>query len=101
MAQFDVYANPNKMTNTETPYLLDVQADVLSPLGTRAIVPLVANAKQAKHLNPKFQINGKEVIMSTAQIVGVPIEILGDKVATLKEQRAEILAAIDFLITGF
>lgn len=52
MAQFDVYANPNPNTNKEVPYPLDVQADILSSLETRVIVPLVIQSKTAKHLNP-------------------------------------------------
>ncbi|MCI4399115.1 MAG: CcdB family protein [Campylobacteraceae bacterium] len=101
MAQFDVYANPNPNTNKEIPYLLDVQADILSSLETRVVVPLVIQSKTAKHLNPVFEVKNKKVVMSTSQIAGVPLSVLGEKVANLKDKRAEIIAAIDFLITGF
>jgi toxin CcdB len=101
VAQFDVYANPNPNTNKEIPYLLDVQADILSSLETRVVVPLVIQSKTAKHLNPVFEVKNKKVVMSTSQIAGVPLSVLGEKVANLKDKRAEIIAAIDFLITGF
>lgn len=101
MAQFDVYANPNPNTNKEVPYLLNVQADILSSLETRVIVPLVIQSKTAKHLNPVFEVKNKKVAMSTSQLVGAPLSILGGKVTSLKDKRAEIIAAIDFLITGF
>ena len=39
--------------------------------------------------------------MSTSQLVGAPLSVLGEKVTSLKDKRAEIIAAIDFLITGF
>lgn len=101
MAQFDVYANPNQSTNKKTPYLLDVQADILSSLETRVIVPLVVSSIAAKHLNPEFEVKNKKVMMSTAEMAGIPLSVLGEKVASLKDKRAEIIAAIDFLITGF
>ena len=39
--------------------------------------------------------------MSTSQIAGAPLSVIGEKVNSLKDKRAEIIAAIDFLITGF
>lgn len=104
MAQFDVYANPNPETKRAIPYLLDVQADLLNNLTTRVVVPLYsasAMCKAAQHLNPRFSIKKASVIMSTAELAGVSMHNLGDKVCSLKEHRSEIIAALDFLITGF
>ena len=104
MAQFDVYDNPNPETKQAIPYLLDVQADLLDNLTTRVVVPLItlsAMGKAAKHLNPQFKINQTTVFMSTAELAGVNLHVLGEKVCSLKEQRNEIIAAIDFLFTGF
>jgi toxin CcdB len=42
MARFDVYANPGSHATT-TPYLLDVQSDLLDGLDTRMVI-LVDNA---------------------------------------------------------
>jgi hypothetical protein len=39
MARFDVYANPGSHATT-TPYLLDVQSDLLDGLDTRMVIPL-------------------------------------------------------------
>jgi toxin CcdB len=39
--------------------------------------------------------------MSTSELAGVNLYALGDKVCSLKEHRAEIIAALDFLFTGF
>jgi len=104
MAQFDVYANPNPETKRTIPYLLDVQTDLLGNLTTRVVMPLYsvsAMGKAAKHLNPQFSIKRTIVIMSTAELAGVTLNRLGDKVCSLKEHRNEIIAALDFLITGF
>ena len=104
MAQFDVYENPNPETNQSIPYLLDVQADLFDNLTTRVVVPLIAVSamgKAAKHLNPQFKINRTSVVMSTVELAGVNLHILGQKVCSLKEKRNEIIAALDFLFTGF
>ena len=104
MAQFDVYHNLNKETNQIIPYLLDVQADLLNGLSTRVVVPLIAAAamgKAIRHLNPQFQIGDARVIMSTAELAGVPTTAIGEKVGSLTEQHDEIIAALDFLFIGF
>lgn len=104
MAQFDIYSNPNPETKRAIPYLLDVQADLLKNLKTRVVIPLYsvsAMGKAAKHLNPRFSIKRTTVVMSTAELAGVPVHSLGDKVCSLKDHRNEIIAALDFLFTGF
>jgi toxin CcdB len=104
MAQFDVYENQNPETKESIPYLLDLQADLLENLTTRVVVPLVtvaAMGKAAKYLNPQFKIKRTTVIMSTAELAGVNLNVLGNKVCSLREQRFEIIAALDFLFTGF
>ena len=102
MAQFDVYLNPNADTRESIPFLLDVQADLLDMLSTRVVVPLVVadEMSPAKNLNPQFKIKGIAVVMSTAELAGVSIRALGDKVVSLKNKRDEIIAALDLLFTG-
>ncbi|MDE2118513.1 MAG: CcdB family protein, partial [Betaproteobacteria bacterium] len=95
MAQFDVYLNPNPGTRKSIPYLLDVQADLLDTLATRVVVPLILAEEMglaAKHLNPQFKIKGVAVVMSTAELAGIPNRSLGDKFASLKSKRDEIIA---------
>ena len=104
MAQFDVYENQNPETKESIPYLLDLQSDLLDNLATRVVVPLISVAdmgKAAKYLNPQFKIKRTTVIMSTAELAGVNLHVLGEIVCSLKEHRAEIIAALDFLFTGF
>jgi len=102
MAQFDVYINNNKSAK-DFPYLLDVQTDLLDDLNTRLVIPLINSAKEKnpiKNLNFVFEIEGKRMLMSTAEMAGVPNRSLGKKVTSLKNYRDKIIAAIDFLITG-
>jgi toxin CcdB len=103
MAQFDVYENPNPASQKSAPYLLDVQTDLLDNLATRVVVPLVDAAsmpKPGRHLNPALSIGETTYLMSTAEIAGVSVKSLGKKVCSIKEQRNDIVAALDFLITG-
>ena len=104
MAQFDLYINPNPETNHSIPFLLDVQTDFLSNLATRVVMPLytaTAFGKAATQLNPNFSVQQETVVLSTSELAGVAISSLGDKVGSLKEHRQEIIAALDFLFTGF
>lgn len=103
MAQFDVYLNPNADTRNAIPFLLDVQSDLLDTLATRVVAPLFLAEEMglaAKHLNPQFKVKGVAVVMSTAELAGISIRALGDKVASLKNKRDEIISALDLLFTG-
>ena len=104
MAQFDVYLNQNSATNKAIPYYLNVQADLLDSLNTRVIVPLVREeevGKLVKSLHLKFKVKGETVVMSTAELAGLPMRALGEKVTSLKSKRHEIIAALDLVFTGF
>ncbi len=103
MAQFDVYINKSPKSRKEIPYLLDVQSDLLSSLDSRVVVPLVKKTLMTpiKYLNPIFKVEDCEVILSTSEISGIPLSVLDKKVTSFKDKRNEIIAALDFLITGF
>lgn len=104
MAQFDVYLNPNSATNKTVPYFLNVQADLLDSLHTRVIVPLVREKEMGgaiKGLHLKCKVKGETLVLSTAELAGLPLRALGDKVMSLKSKRDEIIAALDLVFTGF
>ena len=101
MAQFDVYENTNEKTKEQTPFLLDIQNDILKNLSTRVVIPLIVSSKSINLLNPKYTINGITVALSTAEIASIPMEIFGNKISSLKDKREEIIGAVDFLVTGF
>ena len=104
MAQFDVYTNPNPTTKKYIPYLLDVQNNMFDTLATRMIVPLVIGKSMAtpmQRLNPGFEIEGRLIYMSTAELAGVSKKAIGKYVCSLSFKRGEILDALDFIITGF
>lgn len=103
MAQFDIHRNLNPATRKVFPYLLNVQSDLLDVLATRTVIPLIRKMeleRPIKGLTPQFRIQGKELLMDTPEIAGVPKKILGDVVASAANRRSEIIAALDLLILG-
>ena len=103
MAQFDVYRNPNPDTQQYAPFLVDVQSDLLVPLSTTVVIPLIkANqvSKPISRLNPKFKIKNTNTVLSTAELAGVSHQELGDYVVSLADHRIEIIDALDLLFTG-
>ena len=98
MPRFDVYRNPGGAG-----FLLDCQADLLSGLNTRLVVPLLAPAdapKPAGRLNPTFEVQGEPHVMVTQYAAAVELRELGPKVASLDAHDHQIGNALDFLLTG-
>ncbi|MDH3642995.1 MAG: CcdB family protein [Gammaproteobacteria bacterium] len=103
MAQFDVHRNSNPASRRSIPYLVDVQSDLLESLSTRVVIPLLrqtSSVEAVSRLNPAFEIDGVACVLSTAELAGVLHSNIGAKVGSLNQQRAAIINALDFLITG-
>ena len=105
MAQFSVYRNKNARTKATFPYLVDVQSDLLEPLNTRVVIPMTKAAaltrKPVSHLTPEVSFNGDRYVLMTPQLAGVGRAELGPHAGALVDERHVIMAAIDFLLTGF
>lgn len=103
MAQFDVYKNTNPKTRRSVPFLVDVQSDLLDPIATRVVIPLVRTSKATQpitRLNPEFEIEGTKVMLSTPELAGIPFSEVGKQIMSLKECRTDIINALDVLFTG-
>ena len=105
MARFDVYPNPGSHANS-TPYLLDVQSNLLDGLESRMVVPLrslaqFANVKLPAQLTPVLTIQGKDFLLETPKMGAVPGRILKTPIASVADQHARITAAMDFLLLGY
>ena len=69
MARFDVRANLNRASRARVPFLVELQADMLSALHTCLVAPLVPSAEfgpPATRLNPEFRIGNRKFVMDTA-----------------------------------
>jgi toxin CcdB len=105
MARFSIYHNVDDPTKT-TPYILDVQTDLLNGLNTRIVIPLrksgrYQNLSSAEDLMPSFVIQGKKFVLDTPRMAAVPAKYLKKEVASLRDQQHIVIAAIDRLFHGF
>ncbi|GIU11236.1 MULTISPECIES: CcdB family protein [Shewanella] len=104
MSQFALYQNHDKSTAIAYPYFVDVQSELLNILNTRLVIPLtpveLLEKKAPRHLCPVIHIDEGDFVMLTHQMASVPTKILREPVNELSSFRDEIVAAIDFLITG-
>lgn len=86
--------------------VVDVQADLLSDLMSRVVVPLepksAARPERLPRLEPEFRIAGKEYVFKPTDIAVLPATLLSEPVTNLEANyRHEIVAALDFLFQGF
>jgi toxin CcdB len=105
MPRFDVYLNSGAQAAV-TPYLLDVQSDLLQGLDTRIVVPLrrrdqFPEVNLPANLTPVFEIEGIECLLETPKLAAVPLRLLKTTVASFSDRQFEITAALDFLFHGF
>ena len=100
MARFDLHQRPGRLGG----YVVDVQADLLSDLQTRVVVPLFPSANWSPvmdRLNPVFAVAGEPHVFVAQSIAAVPRRELGPAVGSVAEHRDEITLALDILLTGF
>lgn len=104
MAHLDVYPNPNASAKG-FPFLLELQADLFGELPTTVVAPLglpnVIDQIPVLRLNPTVTVAGERYVVMTQELAAIKRRLLKSPVANLSSQREEILAAIDFLFTGF
>ncbi len=105
MARWDVYANTGAQEQT-TPYLLDVQSNLLEGLDSRMVIPLRSMAyfpqvKIPTRLTPVLALDGKDYLLETPKMAAVPRRILKAPVASLASAQDQVTAALDFLFHGY
>ena len=104
MAQFHVYENPSKESRKAYPYFLDIQSNLLDELRTTVVIPLSPFSQAAKaaitRLTPVVAFHGKSWVVLTPQIAGIDRNHVGRHAADLTSYRRELVAALDFLISG-
>ncbi len=99
MARFDFYESP-----AGSGYVLDVQADLMSALNTRVVVPLMPIGEApcpAGRLNPVFEISGERFAMTTQFLASIPASELKRRHGSLAHERDVIVDALDMLFSGF
>jgi toxin CcdB len=104
MHQFDVYANPSRTTRKAYPFIVDIQSNVISEIATRIVVPLGRkthfNSEEMKGLTPTVTHEGEDFLLLIPQVASMPAKALKNPIGSLSHLRDEIIAALDFAITG-
>lgn len=104
MAQFMVYENQNQDSKQVYPYFVDVQNDLLEALNSRLVIPLTfckyLDNSTISTLCPKTVIEGANLVLLTHQMTNVPSSALKVPIISVEFLRDEIVAALDFLVTG-
>ena len=96
MAQFHVYRVRGNVL------VVDCQADLLSDLPTRLVVPLRPPEPNAPlRLIPVFEIDGKRLAMMTPLARSIAVRDIEATVADLTAEEFAIKAALDMLISGY
>ena len=105
MAQFSVYRNRNARSKNTYPLLVDVQSDLLEDLQTRVVIPLSKatglTRRPVGQLMPLIDFEESTYVLMTPQLAGIPRNELGPPAGSLARNRDTLLAALDFLLTGF
>ena len=99
MAQFDV-----RRVRSSDGLVVECQADLLSHLSTRFVIPMVSDAPAAasggSRLTPLFEIDGEQYVLATHYAASVPARDLGEVVHSLADEGWRVTSAIDVLISG-
>jgi toxin CcdB len=102
--QFDLYQNKNQASKGRFPLLLDVQADLLSEMQTRMVIPLAPKAAFAEKaisiLMPTITVQDTEYLAVTGQMASIARSHLGGRVGNAGKHRQAIVTAIDLLFAG-
>jgi toxin CcdB len=105
VVQFTVYRNKNPRSRSTFPFLLNVQSDLLDDLQTLVVIPLskatTLARKPVAHLMPMVQFEGEAYVLVTPQLAGIARSELGPPAGSLAERRDTVVAAMDFLRSGF
>lgn len=103
MSQFHAYANADPVSRRTVPCWLNVQSDLIDIAESRVVVPLIKPGQAGpllSRLMPSLSVAGEQMVMDTAQITNVPLQMLGKQVADLSGDRLLIVDALDFLTHG-
>ena len=105
MSQFDVYPNPDPGSKARIPFVVVLQSDFLDAIDNHVVAPLRPKQEPGIvpviRLNPVVHVDDTEYLVRVQDLATVPRRMLKQPVANLSPQRDEILAALDFLFTGF
>lgn len=94
----------HRMPRIRGGYVVDIQADLLSELKSRIVIPLLrekdAPRATLKALNPTCLVAGTAHVVMTQNLASVSVSELGPPVGSLTAERDSIIRAVDALLSG-
>lgn len=81
-----------------------MQSDLLDETPTRVVFPMLPVSRApavGSRLNPVVTVNGKQLVVMPQIVATLAVRDLGEREGSVEEARDALIAAFDFLITGF
>lgn len=101
MKQFDVCRNIGK-SRAAAPYLLVIQSDWFDRSNRRVVVPLLASKPPASAYDPTamppIMVGDSSFYLDMLGVFSIPLDRLGDPVASAKSEQDAVIKALDWLI---
>jgi toxin CcdB len=104
MRQFDVLDNPISGARPALPFVTILQSDLAETGPDRVVAPLTPTTAMpplAGRLLPVVKVNGQDYALLIPALTATRAADLRRVVASLADERARILAALDYLFIGF
>jgi toxin CcdB len=104
MHQFDVLHNPIPRARRALPFVVILQSDLAETGHDRVVAPLAPSAALptlAGRLIPIVKVKNQHYALLVPSLTALPVTDLRQVVASLAEDRGQILAALDYLFIGF
>jgi|APSaa5957512622_1039677.scaffolds.fasta_scaffold296720_1 toxin CcdB len=105
MGQFDISRNNSKTSKIDVPFVMEIQSNSVSILGSRIVVPLRKTEnnldKMISKIHVSIEVGNNEYIAFISEMAAIPSGMLGPTITNGASKRTEIISAIDLLFTGF
>jgi toxin CcdB len=104
VAQWDVYVNPSARMREVLPYLVVLQSDLLSDLGTRLVAPLARRMPPpqgvTERLSPSLVVQGEALTLVVQESAPIDARALRTPVASVRSEAHRIVDALDAVVSG-
>ena len=100
MAQFDVYPHPVQEWRDQSPFVLDIQSDLVRGVRNRLTIPLTHTWVESpgERLAPALQVDDLLLFLDTLGIMGFPSGDLRGAVTSLRDEAQRIWSALDYAL---
>ncbi len=104
MARFDIYPNPIAEDQSEFPFVLQIQSNLLCQFTERVCVPLARPDTVpglTERFNPAIEVAGESLRLHPLGISVFYVNELRASVASAPHRALEIETALDMLLRGY